>query len=184
MTKYYRPDLYRRFICGTLALLLMVTGGFAIAAPQNRNVGQDRYLKNDKVYFQEKRSPDKERLRKSQVKQDNARRNFYRDQKKNQSDKNSLIKPSPRRDFDRSQTYRQNTARQAMKSGRIVSLAVIRARVRQSFPGKIVDVRLLEPKNNKRSYMYKVKVLRKDGKLLEVKINAADARVVGVKGNK
>lgn len=167
-----------------LALLLTATGNFAVAAPQDRMVRQDRQVKNDKFSFQKKRQAEKERLRKPPVKRDKTRRNFDRSQKKNQSEQESLVRPPARRDVIRSQTYRQNTARQALKSGRIVSLAVIRARVRQSFPGKIVDVRLLEPKNNTRSYIYKVKVLRKDGKLLELKINAADARIVGVKGNK
>lgn len=184
MTKYYLPDYYRRFISGVLALLLMVTGSFAVAGPQDHTVRQDRHLKNDQVAYQNKRQVEIDRLRRPPVKRDKVRRNYDSKQKKKQLDHNSLVKPPARRDVTRSRTYRQNTARQALKSGRIVSLAVIRARVRQSFPGKIVDVRLLEPKNNKRPYIYKVKVLRKDGKLLELKINAADARIVGVKGNK
>lgn len=108
----------------------------------------------------------------------------YSYQKKQQQVKSRKEQPSTQSKSRRKQYNRQNTARDALKSGRIVSLGVIRQRVRQSFPGKIVDVRLQEPRGNNRPYIYKVKVLRKDGKLLELKINAANGSIVGVKGNK
>jgi len=101
-------------------------------------------------------------------------------QKKPRHMENSLIRPKA----SYKQKYHQNTAREAVKSGRIVSLSVIRRQVRQSFPGKIVDVRLQKPKSKGRPYIYQVKLLRKNGKLLELKINAANARIVSVKGNK
>ena len=114
----------------------------------------------------------------------NAYKNYLAFQGKTEQKKDRLIKPKTKRDNIRRYNYRQNTARDALKSGRIVSLGVIRKRIRQSFPGKIVDVRLLEPKRKNALYFYKVKVLRKDGKLLELKVNAATAQIVGVKGNK
>ncbi len=96
----------------------------------------------------------------------------------------SLIRPTAKRPSPvTDKVYRQDRARDAMRSGRIVSLSVIRKRIRQSFPGKIVDVRLLEPKNKNLPYIYMVKVLRKDGKLLMLRINAANAKIVSVKGN-
>lgn len=148
---------YWIFICGFLGLFLIATATFAVAAPEGRKTTEKRFS------FQEKKS---------------------QAEKKRQTEKKSLIRPSIRRDYTPQKNYRQNTARNALKSGRIVSLAVIRKRVRQSFPGKIVDVRLLEPKRNNKPYTYMVKVLRKDGKLLELKINAKNAKIVAVKGNK
>lgn len=129
-------------------------GSAAIAAPQMRKLDREAFPLV--LAFQQKRRPVE----------------------------NSIVRPNVRRPVVRERNYRQNTARQALKSGHIVSLSVIRKRVKQSFPGKIVDVRLLEPKRNNRTYIYKVKVLRKDGKLLELKINAANAQIVSVKGNK
>ncbi|NOZ66986.1 MAG: hypothetical protein GXP00_10920 [Alphaproteobacteria bacterium] len=104
-------------------------------------------------------------------------------QNKRQPAENSLVRPTKRPNPAWRQNNRQNTAREAMRSGRIVSLSVIRNRVYQSFPGKIIDVRLLEPKRNNQSYIYKVKLLRSNGKLLVVRLNAANAQIVSVKGN-
>lgn len=95
----------------------------------------------------------------------------------------SLIKPTVRRNPTPDQIYRHNRARDALKSGRIVALSVIRQRVRQSFPGKIVDVRLLEPKKKNKAYLYMVKVLRKDGKLIVIKVNASTAKIITVRGS-
>lgn len=105
--------------------------------------------------------------------------NQYAFQKKRPTTHDSLVRPSAKKQY-----YRQNTARDALKSGRIVSLSVIRRKIQKKYPGKIVDVRLIEPISRTRPYIYKVKVLRKDGKLLVLKINASNARIVGVKGNK
>jgi len=144
-----------------MLLFLMGMGANAIAAPQNRGAlpskSQGINIKAIGKYFaQERRQPVE----------------------------NSLIKPAVRPNPLRNKIYRQDKAREAMRSGHIVSLSVIRKQVRQSFPGKIIDVRLLEPKNKKLPYIYRVKVLRKDGKLLMLNLNAATAKIVGVKGNR
>jgi len=105
-------------------------------------------------------------------------------QERRQPVEDSLIKPEVRRGPISNKIYRQDKAREAMKSGRIVSLSVIRKQVQKNFPGKIIDVRLFEPKNKNLPYIYRVKVLRKDGKLLILNLNAATAQIVGVKGNR
>lgn len=145
------------FFCGLMVLFLMGTGPNAIAAPlKSHGIKQGINIKVISKYTaQERRQPVE----------------------------NSLIKPAVRANPLRNKIYRQDKAREAMRLGHIVSLSVIRKQVRQSFPGKIIDVRLLEPKNKKLPYIYRVKVLRKDGKLLIVNLNAATARIVGVKGN-
>lgn len=154
MNKYYRL-----FICGLLGLFLMGTGSYAVAEPQDKTKTIKKYNYPKRTY-QRKTYPKKQYTKPATVKQPVQKRTIQK------------------------QYYRQNTARDALKSGRIVSLGVIRQRVQQSFPGKIVDVRLQEPRSNNRNYMYMVKVLRKDGKLLELKINAANGSIISVKGNK
>ncbi len=154
-------EYFRIVISGLLGLFLWGgTGAAAVAAPPDRV--PDRVIVSQRPAavkilraFQHKRPPVE----------------------------NSLIRPDVRKNPVPDQIYRHDKARDAMKSGRIVSLSVIRQRIQQSFPGKIVDVRLIEPKKNNRPYIYLVKVLRKDGRLLVVKINAANAEIVAVKGN-
>lgn len=94
----------------------------------------------------------------------------------------SLISPSERKRRVPAQFFRHDRAREAVKSGKIVSLSVIRNKVRQNYPGKIVDVRLFEPKGKKGQHMYDVRVLTKQGKVLVITVNAKNAKVVKVKG--
>jgi len=113
----------------------------------------------------------------------NAQRAQHAYQKSPRYKKDHIIRPRDRREKFLKKKFRHNTARKALESGRIVSLSVIRGRIRQSFPGKIVDVRLLEPRGDNRPYIYAVKLLRKDGRLLLLRVNAANARIISVRGN-
>ena len=80
------------------------------------------------------------------------------------------------------QFFRHDQARDAVRSGKILSLSVIRKAVQSEYPGKIVDVRLLVPKREGINYLYAVRVLTDAGKLLSVKINAKNAKIMDVKG--
>ena len=80
------------------------------------------------------------------------------------------------------QFFRHNQARDAVRSGNILSLSVIRKAVQSEYPGKIVDVRLLVPKREGINYLYDVRVLTDAGKLLSVKIDAKNAKIIDVKG--
>ncbi|MFC7049101.1 PepSY domain-containing protein [Emcibacter nanhaiensis] len=71
---------------------------------------------------------------------------------------------------------------QAMQRGEIVSLRQIRQTIRQSYPGRIVDVQLLELNSRAVPYLYVVKVLTEDGRVLDVTLNARDAAVLRVQG--
>ena len=71
---------------------------------------------------------------------------------------------------------------QAMRRGEIVSLRQIRRTVLQSYPGRIVDVQLLELNNPAVPYLYVVKVLTEEGRVLDVTLNARDAAVLRVQG--
>ncbi|WP_339863639.1 hypothetical protein [Paremcibacter congregatus] len=145
------------FCCGLISLFIWATGASAWADGGSGRQQSSPSGNLNKVvrHFQEKRPPVE----------------------------NSFIRPPAKKNPIANQIYRHDRARDALQSGRIVSLSVIRSKIRQSFPGKIIDVRLLEPKKKSRPYLYMVKVLRKDGKLLMVKVNAATAEIVGVKGN-
>lgn len=80
------------------------------------------------------------------------------------------------------QFFRHDQARDAVRSGNILSLSVIRKAVQSEYPGKIVDVRLLVPKREGINYLYDVRVLTDAGKLLSVKIDAKNAKIIDVKG--
>ncbi|MDG1708201.1 MAG: hypothetical protein P8H03_05530 [Emcibacteraceae bacterium] len=80
------------------------------------------------------------------------------------------------------QFFRHDQARDAVRSGNILSLSVIRKTVQSKYPGKIVDVRLLVPKREGINYLYDVRVLTNGGKLLSVKVDAKNANIIDVKG--
>jgi len=149
---------YGFFFIGLLGLFLMGTDASAVAAPQKAKKATAFHAYHGEI-------------------------NLIAYQKKRPNVVESLIRPSQKGKKTPSQIYRHDKARDALKSGHIVSLSVIRKRIKQSFPGKIVDVRLIDPKKKNQPYMYIVKLLRKDGKLLELKINATNATIVSVKGN-
>ncbi|MCC3862390.1 PepSY domain-containing protein [Pseudemcibacter aquimaris] len=80
------------------------------------------------------------------------------------------------------QFFRHDQARDAVRSGNILSLSAIRRAVSSQYPGKIVDVRLLVPKRQGMSYLYDVRVLTRGGKLLSVTVDAQNAKILDVKG--
>lgn len=80
------------------------------------------------------------------------------------------------------QFFRHDQARDAVRAGNILSLSVIRKAVQKQYPGKIVDVRLLVPKRQGINYLYDVRVLTNRGKLLSVKVDAKNAKIIDVKG--
>jgi hypothetical protein len=80
------------------------------------------------------------------------------------------------------QFFRHDQLRDAVRSGNILSLSIIRKTVTKQYPGQIVDVRLLVPKREGINYLYDVRVLTKNGKVLSVKVDAKNAKIFDVKG--
>lgn len=78
--------------------------------------------------------------------------------------------------------FRHENLPDIVRRGDIVPLSVIRKEVLEKYPGRIVDVRLLVPKREGINYLYDVKVLMKDGKLLSVKVDAKSVQIVDVRG--
>jgi len=130
----------------------MGTAGVVIAAPQ-KSIAYDNVFEKQ-IAFQNKRPPVE----------------------------NSLIRPSGRNLPPPDRMYRHNRARDALKSGRIVSLSIIRGMIRKRFSGKIIDVLLIEPEWEGRPYIYKVKLLQENGRLLMLRLNASNAQIVSVRG--
>jgi uncharacterized membrane protein YkoI len=74
--------------------------------------------------------------------------------------------------------YDQDQARRALEAGEILPLRAILARVESDAPGQIMEIEL-ERKNAR--WVYEVKVLRADGSLVKLKIDAHDGTLLGTK---
>ena len=69
-------------------------------------------------------------------------------------------------------------ARKALSEGRIRPLTQIIDQLKAQFPGQIVDVELKTKKPN--IFVYEFKVLTPDGKLKEIKVDAATAKIIEI----
>lgn len=81
----------------------------------------------------------------------------------------------------------QDRARQAMQQGEILPLSDIRRQVRDQFGGKIVGVDLVqgdEDALHSPPWVYDIKVLSPEGRVLFVHMDASNGRVLGVKGQR
>lgn len=70
-------------------------------------------------------------------------------------------------------------ARQALEAGEVLPLKAIIERVEGNYPGAIVEVEL-EREDGR--WQYEIKLLRRGGSLLKIKVDARDGSVLGVKG--
>jgi uncharacterized membrane protein YkoI len=85
-----------------------------------------------------------------------------------------LCLPAARADDDGG----QERARQALASGQILPLGDVLARVEKSFPGKVLEVEL---EGEQGRWIYEVKLLQADGRLIKLKLNAKTAEVLRAK---
>jgi hypothetical protein len=69
-------------------------------------------------------------------------------------------------------------ARQAVEAGDILPLRAILERVERDYPGQVMEVEL---EREKGEWAYEVKLLRKGGALMKLKILARDGAIVGFK---
>ncbi len=73
-------------------------------------------------------------------------------------------------------------ARQAFEAGEVLPLAKILEQVAREFPGQVLDVELeRDKKMDGQLWVYKVKVLRADGVLAKIKLNASTGAIIGSK---
>ncbi|MDP3031955.1 MAG: PepSY domain-containing protein [Rhodocyclaceae bacterium] len=69
-------------------------------------------------------------------------------------------------------------ARQAVEAGEVLPLRTILERVEREYPGQVMEVELDREKGE---WVYEVKVLRKGGALMKLKIHARDGTILGLK---
>jgi uncharacterized membrane protein YkoI len=72
----------------------------------------------------------------------------------------------------------QERARQAVAAGQILPLRDVLERVGKSYPGQVMEVEL-EGENGR--WVYEVKLLQADGRLIKLKLNAKTAEVLRAK---
>lgn len=70
-------------------------------------------------------------------------------------------------------------ARQALESGEILPLRTILERVERDYPGQIMEVEL---EREDGGWRYEIKLLRHDGALIKLVLDARDGRPLRVKG--
>ena len=69
-------------------------------------------------------------------------------------------------------------AREALERGEALPLAEILARVRPELGGEVVGVSFERDRGNDGGWIYEFKVIRPDGRLVEVDVDARTARVL------
>lgn len=70
-------------------------------------------------------------------------------------------------------------ARAALESGEILSLQEIIAKVEPIYPGQILEVEL---DRDDALWIYEIKLVRANGVLIKIKLDASDGRLLAVKG--
>jgi uncharacterized membrane protein YkoI len=69
-------------------------------------------------------------------------------------------------------------ARQAVEAGDVLPLRTILDRVEREYPGQVMEVELDREKGE---WVYEIKLLRKGGILMKLKILARDGTILGIK---
>lgn len=70
-------------------------------------------------------------------------------------------------------------ARAALEAGEVMSLPRILDRVEQDYPGQVLEVEL---ERDDGRWLYELKLLQTDGRVLKLEVDARDATVLKVKG--
>jgi hypothetical protein len=83
--------------------------------------------------------------------------------------------PRPRRDRGPSR------ARDAVQRGEIRSLEDVAARVQSRYPGRLLDARLDQ---NGARWVYRLKMLTREGRVLTIAVDARTAQILGVGGRR
>jgi uncharacterized membrane protein YkoI len=77
----------------------------------------------------------------------------------------------------------QDRARQALQAGEVLPLGTVLERVEKEVPGQILDVDLdRETEDGVARWVYKIKLLRTDGGLVKLKVDARSGVLLSQKG--
>ena len=101
--------------------------------------------------------------------------NRARDGRDNGSLVNPLLPSVPRARRDRS----PSRARDAVQRGEIRSLEDVAAQVQSRYPGRLLDARLDQ---NGPRWVYRLKTLTREGRVLTIVVDARTAQILGVAG--
>lgn len=73
-------------------------------------------------------------------------------------------------------------ARKALEAGEVLPLRTILDRVERTHPGQVIDVELeREHEDSRERWIYEIKLLRGDGALIKLKVDARDGKLLGSK---
>lgn len=73
-------------------------------------------------------------------------------------------------------------ARKAVEAGEVLPLRTILDRVERTHPGQVIDVELeREHEDGRERWIYEIKLLRSDGALIKLKVDARDGNLLGSK---
>jgi uncharacterized membrane protein YkoI len=103
--------------------------------------------------------------------------NRSQDGRDNRSLVNPLLPNVPRAPRDRS----PSRARDAVQRGDIRSLEDVAARVQSRYPGRLLDARLDQ---NGARWVYRLKMLTREGRVLNIAVDARTAQILGVGGRR
>ncbi len=78
----------------------------------------------------------------------------------------------------------QEAAREAYRRGEIKSLSVIRRTVITSYKGRIISTRFQQVYDGRTRYYYNFRVLSSNGEMMQVRVNARNARIIKVTGER
>ena len=78
----------------------------------------------------------------------------------------------------------QDRARDAYRSGEIMSLSDIRRNVHQDLNGEIIGTQFRAINGGDRPYIYKFKVLSPEGNLTTIDVDARTSKVIKVRGKR
>lgn len=70
-------------------------------------------------------------------------------------------------------------AREALEAGEILPLRTVIEKLERDYPGQVIEVEL-EREDGR--WVYKIKLLRANGALVKLKVDAGDATLLGIKG--
>lgn len=70
-------------------------------------------------------------------------------------------------------------ARQALQAGEVLPLRTVLERVERDYPGEVIEVEL---EREQGLWAYEIKLLRRDGGMLELELDARDGSVKKIKG--
>jgi hypothetical protein len=93
-------------------------------------------------------------------------------------------RPQPPRIIDSYIGRDQDRVREAREAGEIKSFGDIKRTITKQFGGHVIDVDLDQDDPSSKNWVYRVRMLSDNGKVLLIQANAATGQIIDVKGQK